>query len=165
MNEKMKTNNPEYSENKIKKGDTLQIYTDGASRGNPGPSAYAFIFVRKSDEKVIHKDAGYLGKMTNNKAEYKAVIKALEIAEAYYRSDIEVYSDSELVIKQINKEYRIKHPELQKLCDNVYSLRERYGNITFANVPRDNPFIKMADKMCNDILNKQTGKSTENTKQ
>jgi len=159
----MKTNNSEYSENEIKKGDTLQIYTDGASRGNPGPSAYAFIFVRKSDEKVIDKEAVYLGEMTNNKAEYNAIINALDKASGYYRSDIEVYSDSELVIKQINQEYRIKNTELKKLCDRVYSLKARYTSIKFAYVPRDNSFIKMADKMCNDILNKQTGKSKENT--
>ena len=58
-------------------GDILKIYTDGAARGNPGPAAYAFIFVDKDN--IIHKESGYLGNATNNTAEYKAIINALKI--------------------------------------------------------------------------------------
>ena len=158
----METNNQVYSENKIKKGGILQIYTDGASRGNPGPSAYAFVFVRKEDKQIIYKEADYLGETTNNKAEYHAIINALEKAVKYTRGDIEVYSDSELAIKQINREYRIKNDELQKLCDKVYSLKERYASVKFIHVPRENEFIRIADKMCNDTLDEKTGKSSKN---
>jgi len=158
----METNNLEYSENKIKKGDILQIYTDGASRGNPGPSAYAFVFVSKNDKKVIYKEADYLGETTNNKAEYHAIINALDKAAEYTRGDIEVYSDSQLAIKQINREYRIKNDELQKLCDKVYSLKERYASVKFIHVPRENEFIRIADKMCNEVLDERMGKSSKN---
>jgi ribonuclease HI len=83
--------------NTIKKEDILKIYTDGAARGNPGPGACAFIFVK--GEEVIYSDSKYLGTVTNNKAEYNAVIEALKKAVEYTRWNVWVYSDSTLIIK------------------------------------------------------------------
>ena len=136
--------------NPIKREDRLKIYTDGASRGNRGPSAYAFVFVK--DDNIFHQKSEFVGESTNNTAEYEAVIHALEEAEKYTRWRIEVYSDSELVIKQINKEYRIKKEHLSKLCDKVYSLRRKFEEVKFRAVRRNNKFVKEADKLCNKCL-------------
>jgi len=141
--------------NSINRDDVLKIYTDGASRGNRGPSAYAFVFV--VDDNIFHQKSDYIGESTNNTAEYEAIIHALEEAEKYTRWRIEVYSDSELVIKQINKEYRIKKRHLSKLCDKVYSLCQKFEDVKFKSVRRNNKFVKEADKLCNKCLNEIGG--------
>ena len=109
-----------YKINPIKQRDILEIYVDGASRGNIGPSSSAFIFVKDSD--IIYQKSDYIGEATNNIAEYQAIINALEEAEKFSRWHIKIYSDSELVIRQINKIYRIKAKHLSKLCAEVYVL-------------------------------------------
>jgi ribonuclease HI len=134
----------------IKREEILKIYTDGASRGNPGASAYAFVFVK--DDSIFHQKSEFIGESTNNTAEYEAVIHALEDAEKHTRWRVEVYSDSELVIKQINKEYRIKKEHLSKLCGKVYSLRQKFEDVKFKAVRRNNKFVKEADRLCNKCL-------------
>jgi ribonuclease HI len=87
--------------NPIRRGEILKIYTDGAARGNPGPAAYAFLFVHNNI--IIHKGFGYIGTATNNTAEYKAIINALKTAEKFHRGHLQVFSDSNLAVQQINK--------------------------------------------------------------
>ncbi|MDY6931101.1 MAG: ribonuclease HI family protein [Halobacteriota archaeon] len=143
------------SSSKEKRLERLKIYTDGASRGNPGPSAYAFVFVK--DDKILHEGSGFIGKGTNNTAEYKAIINALKAAEQYTKGEIEVYSDSELVIKQINREYRINKEHLLKLCEELRELCRRFESVKFNSVRRGNRFIKEADNLCNICLDKNRG--------
>ena len=76
----------------VKKGDKLKIYTDGASRGNPGPAASAFLFVH--NDEIIHDESDFNGTATNNAAEYQAIINALKIAERFSRGHIQVFFDS-----------------------------------------------------------------------
>jgi len=142
--------------NPIKKGEILKIYTDGASRGNRGPAAWAFIFVK--NEEIIHQKSEYIGIATNNEAEYMAIINALREAEKYSRWSIEIYSDSELAIRQINKDYRIKKEHLSRLCDEVYSLCRKYDNVKFWNVSREHKIIKKADELCNKCLDEYYGR-------
>ncbi len=151
----MKSNIKIYSENPIKRGEKLKIYIDGASKGNPGPSAYAYIFVKNN--KIIDEGGGYLGEMTNNRAEYYAIIYALEKAIYYTPWVIEVYSDNQLVIKQLNKEYRVKTKYLLELYDRVNSLSRRHENVKFLFVHRKNKFIKIVDEKCNRILTISAG--------
>jgi len=129
----------------------IEIYTDGASRGNPGKSAFAFIFVKNG--KVILLRAEYIGKTTNNVAEYKAIISAL--SEAVNRSIKKVLltSDSKLVISQIKGMYKIKALHLKKLNEKVKGLVPKFEIVGFKNIPRENRFISIADKLCNTILN------------
>lgn len=136
--------------NKIKKGETLEIYTDGASRGNPGPSACAFIFV-KNDE-IIHKYSEYLGNKTNNEAEYNAIIKALKKAVEFTRWDIKIYSDSQLVVNQINGEWRIKKEHLKELYQEVVKEKQNFKSVEFLYSKRENKFIKEVDTLCNQCL-------------
>ncbi|MEM0332983.1 MAG: ribonuclease HI family protein [Candidatus Aenigmatarchaeota archaeon] len=138
-------------ENVIKKDDILYIYTDGASRKNPGPSAIAYVFVKNNDE-IIFQNCEYIGEKTNNQAEYIAIIKALEKATEFTRWNVKVFSDSELVIRQINGKYRIKNPELKKLCLEVNKYRSLFSSLEFYHVKRENKYIQLADKLCNDCL-------------
>ena len=137
--------------NPVKKYDVLYIYTDGASRGNPGPAAIAYIFgvLREGKWIEIERYSDYIGIATNNKAEYKAIIKALSEAHRYTRWKIKLYSDSELVIRQIKGEYRIKKEHLSKLCEEVYEKIEFYEKVEFFHVPRENPYIQKCDRLCN----------------
>jgi ribonuclease HI len=143
--------------NPIKKDDVLKIYTDGASRKNPGPSAYAFIFVR--GEEIIYSTSKYLGTQTNNTAEYTAVIEALKKAVEYTRWKVEVYSDSELIINQINGEWRIKDDHLKDLHNQIITQITNFKEVKFFHVSRENKFIKEADKLCNECLDKTLGKN------
>ncbi len=146
--------------NPVKKGDVLYIYTDGASRGNPGHAAIAFIFGVKRDGEwqEIYRHKEYIGETTNNVAEYRAIIKALDTAKRYTRWKVIVHSDSELVIKQIKREYRIKAEHLAELCEKIYEKIKLFENVEFRHVPRENAHIKLCDKLCNDMLDEVEGK-------
>ena len=131
----------------------LKIYTDGAARGNPGPAAIAFIYVYKN--KILHESCDFIGKATNNTAEYKAIISALKTAQEYSKGEIEVYSDSNLAIQQINKNWRINFPHLEKLCKEVHKLIGKYEKVEFIHIKRDDQFISICDRMCNDRLDSE----------
>ena len=130
----------------------ISIYTDAASRNNPGKSAYAFIFVEK--DSVFFSFSKYIGKKTNNEAEYEAVINALKEAANKNFKKIKLYSDSELVVKQVNGEYKIKQEHLKKKAEEVKILEKYFEKISFENVSRENDFIQLCDRMCNEILDR-----------
>jgi ribonuclease HI len=136
----------------------FQCYTDGASRGNPGPSAFAFI-IRKGDE-IILEESDYLGMGTNNTAEYQAVLHGLRAAEAYREEDIQLISDSELVIRQIRGEYAVRKPHLASFCREVRDIAGRFRNLSFMTVPREHPCIIRADALCNLVLDKHDRKKS-----
>ena len=134
----------------VKKGEILKIYVDGAARGNPGPAASAFVFIY--DGKVIYENCVFNGTTTNNTAEYIAIINALKAAERFSRGHLQVFSDSNLAIQQINKKWKINYPHLSKLCNQVYKLSEKYEKVEFSHVGRSNKFIQKCDKLCNELL-------------
>ncbi|MFW9820681.1 MAG: ribonuclease HI family protein [Candidatus Thorarchaeota archaeon] len=141
------------SKNPLKKGDILKIYTDGAARGNPGPAAYAFLFVH--NDAIIHQEFGFIGNATNNTAEYKAIINALKVAEKFHRGHLQVFSDSNLVVQQINRKWKINYPHLSELSKQVYQLRQKYEKVEFFHVGRKNRYIKKCDGLCNSQLDKE----------
>ncbi len=132
----------------------LEVYTDGASRGNPGLAAYGFIFVRNND--IIFEESKTIGKTTNNTAEYYAIISALKMAQEFATESIIVYSDSELVIKQINNQYRITKPHLAQIRAELAIVEKNFTDIQFRNVPRENIFIRCCDELCNQVLDSET---------
>lgn len=136
--------------NPVKKGDILKIYTDGAARGNPGPAASAFLILHNG--KIIYDECVFIGTATNNTAEYRAIINALKTAKRFSQGHIQVYSDSNLAIQQINKKWKINYPHLSKLCEEVYKLREKYQKVEFIQAGRNNPYIQKCDRLCNDQL-------------
>jgi ribonuclease HI len=137
----------------VKKGEILKIYTDGAARGNPGPAAIAFIFLYES--KIIHKGVDYIGYTTNNEAEYQAIINALKASKRFSRGYIQIFSDSNLVIQQINKKWKINKPHLSKLCSEVYQLSQSYEKVEFFQVGRNNSYIQKCDSLCNKRLDEE----------
>ncbi len=142
--------------NPLDHGELMHIYTDGASRGNPGEGACAYVFTT-TDGTVFEKDGEYLGETTNNRAEYQAIKLALDDAVSVHRGPIVLHSDSQLVIKQINGEYRVKSDNLKSLYDEILSLTNRYDDLEFRYVPRDNTQIGKADDHCNELLDQATG--------
>jgi ribonuclease HI len=128
----------------------LNIHTDGASRGNPGAAAFAYVIERDGAELI--EEAGCLGRMTNNQAEYTALVKALEHAlELGAANRLLVHSDSELLVKQMRGEYRVKNEDLRDLYEAAQDLVRRFrGPVTFRHVRRgDN---SRADALCNEAL-------------
>ncbi len=129
---------------------SVTIYTDGASRGNPGPAAYAFLF--KNEEEILCKESGFLGNKTNNQAEYLAVCFALKKAVKEYEKII-VFSDSKLLVNQLNDNWKVRDNELKKLHDKIKEISED-NQIEFRHVGRENEFIEVADSLCNKTLDK-----------
>ncbi len=129
------------------------VYTDGGARGNPGHSAIGIVIVNE-DEEIIETYKEYIGKGTNNEAEYKALIKALQLAKKHSKK-IHCYSDSELLIKQILGEYKIRKQHLQKLFEQVEKEEENYQEVTYSNVRRENEFIQKADSLVNQALDEK----------
>jgi ribonuclease HI len=131
----------------------LKVYTDGASRGNPGPAACAFIVVQSS--KIIFSDVKYISRATNNIAEYNAIINALNYVKDAYSGEIEINSDSNLAIQQINGKWKINYPHLAKLQRKVLEISRQFEQVKFNHVPRENHFIKKCDELCNRKLDEQ----------
>src|SRR6266567_3470801 len=128
----------------------LTIHTDGASRGNPGAAAYAYVITRDGD--LLVEEADCLGQMTNNQAEYTALVRALEHALELGPDDrVVVHSDSELMVKQVNGEYRVKNEELRPLYEEAQRLRRRFRQpVTLRHVRREQN--QRADELCNEAL-------------
>ncbi len=119
-----------------KKLEEVLVYTDGGSRGNPGPGAAGFVISDKSGNKLAAKGL-FLGKVTNNVAEYTAVIEALKCSVNAGARIVTVYSDSELVVKQINGQYRVKSPQLKPFFSQVQELLSRFSSWKFVHVLRE----------------------------
>lgn len=133
---------------------SIAIYTDGAARGNPGPSASGYS-VYKGKE-LLSQECKYNGKRTNNYAEYTAIIMALSWCSdnliTAENLQIELYSDSELVIRQLKGKYKVKSKDMKKLNEEVLELAHEFDSVSFDNLPRSNPNISKVDKMLNRLL-------------
>ncbi|NVO67357.1 ribonuclease HI family protein [Methanofollis tationis] len=134
----------------------LEIYTDGASRGNPGHAAYAFLFVKGG--RAVLERSEYLGIATNNTAEYRAIIAALTEASRQTDGPVRVYSDSELVVRQITGAYRVNKEHLRELKDEVLRIAGQFTSVTFVSVRRTDPWIGRADELCNRELDARRGR-------
>jgi len=111
------------------------LYTDGASRGNPGPAAIGAV-IKDGQGRVLARISRRIGKTTNNQAEYRAIIAALEEALRLGAEKVEVRSDSELAVKQINGRYRVKNQALRPLLQRVRELQSLFPAFAIVAVPR-----------------------------
>jgi len=134
-----------------RQGDEGSCYTDGASRGNPGPSAAAYLLVDRQGA-IVEERGWFLGTGTNNEAEYQAVIAGLLAAERHQYAVLSVYSDSELIIRQMQGRYQVRSPRLRPLHAMTREIIARFGTVRFSSVPRENPMILRADQLCNRVL-------------
>jgi ribonuclease HI len=131
----------------------LRVYSDGASRGNPGLAAIAFK-IQDVDGRVLKRFSKCVGVRTNNQAEYEALLSALVAASQLTDLDIEVYADSELLIKQLNMEYKVKNPDLKILWLKVQGLKQSFRRITFNHLLRTDINIHEVDELANQTLDR-----------
>ncbi len=131
----------------------LRIYSDGASRGNPGPAAAA-VKIMDENGAVVKRFSKFLGKRTNNEVEYEALIIALELAHDFTDGYVQCFLDSELVVKQLNGEYRVRNPRLESLWLKVRELQQLFRSVSFSHVSRANKDIEEVDKLANRVLDR-----------
>ncbi|MDQ6985298.1 MAG: ribonuclease HI family protein [Candidatus Dojkabacteria bacterium] len=125
------------------------LFTDGGSRGNPGNAAIGgFIF--DENKKNLDFFGRYIGEATNNVAEYMAVLEGIKLAKKHKIKELGCHLDSELVVKQLNGEYKVKHPDMFNLYEQVLDEKKSFEKIEFIHVKRE--FNRYADKMVNVIL-------------
>lgn len=132
------------------------IYTDGGSRSNPGQAAAAFIIQNKESD-ILAQEGKYLGVATNNEAEYQAVYLALEKLKQDFTSklpaEVEVKSDSRLIVQQLCGQFKIKNSKLKILYEEIKKLEDMIGKIQYVYIPRSQNFL--ADNLVNIILDNQ----------
>jgi len=137
----------------------LKIYTDGGARNNPGPAGIGAV-VYDDKKNIIKEISEYIGETTNNQAEYKACLRAMEEAKKFIEKsvqggptsgwELDFYLDSELVVKQLNREYKVKNKELAPLFMKIYNLSQQFKKVTFTHVRRE--FNKEADRLVNEAI-------------
>ncbi len=128
---------------------TVRLYTDGGARGNPGPAAAAFV-LEDADGVVIDARGDAIGVQTNNVAEYTALVNGLRRATELGLTEIEVVSDSELMVKQMRGEYKIKNAALRELSIEATRLARAVGAVRYTAVRREHN--ELADRLVNDAL-------------
>ncbi len=124
----------------------IYIHSDGGARGNPGPAGIGYVIL-DADKQVLARGSEYIGEATNNVAEYTALKQALLAAARFGDGPVEVFSDSELMVKQIKGEYRVKHANLQPLYAEVCDLLRGFRSYKITHVRRE--LNKEADALVN----------------
>lgn len=125
----------------------VQVYTDGGSRGNPGPAAFAVVVTNGGN--IVKEYARYIGITTNNVAEYQGAIAALKEAKQLGADEVEVISDSELMVRQVNGQYACRAANLQPYLAEIKKLSGQFGKVMFSNVRRGHPMVARADALLN----------------
>jgi ribonuclease HI len=133
------------------KYDKLIINSDGGARGNPGPAGLGVI-IKTDTGKVVAKISEYLGVATNNQAEYQAILAGIAKAKELGAEAIDFYLDSELAVKQLNREYKVRNKELAPLYVKIYNLTLQFKKVTFFHVRRE--FNKEADVLANEAMDR-----------
>lgn len=131
--------------------DKLIIFCDGGARGNPGPAGIGAVIYDK-DKNILAEISEYIGEATNNQAEYRAVIAAIDKAREIRADELLFYLDSELVVRQLNGEYRVKNKELAPLFVKIYNASLDFKKVSYNHIPRE--MNKEADKLVNMALDK-----------
>ena len=135
------------------KYEKLIIYTDGGARGNPGPAGIG-VAIYDEQRRLLETHKEYIGEATNNQAEYRAVLLALRQANKLGAGSIKFFLDSELVVRQLRGEYKIKNEGLQPLAEEVLKQASGFDAIDYAHVPREQN--EVADKLVNEAIDERT---------
>jgi probable phosphoglycerate mutase len=131
-----------------------RLSTDGGARGNPGPAAYGYV-LEAEDGTVLDARGEAIGVATNNVAEYRALVAGLEKAVELALDELEVVSDSELLVRQMRGEYKVKNEALRELNDEAAALARRLGKVRYTAVRREQN--ELADRLVNEALDAQAG--------
>jgi ribonuclease HI len=134
-----------------RKHEEVWLYTDGASRDNPGPAAIG-ILVTNSEDGPLTEHAECIGLATNNEAEYRALIKGLAECARFTTARVRCVSDSELMVRQLTGEYRTKEARLRELQDEVRRAEAPFGKVTYSHRPRSDARIRRVDRLVNAAL-------------
>jgi ribonuclease HI len=129
----------------------ITLYSDGGSRGNPGPAAIGILLLDETCTEIAVQSET-IGSATNNIAEYTALIKGLELAQKHSAHEVSCFSDSELAIRQINGKYKVKNKKLLELFRKLKEKEKGFRKVTYRHVPRDNKYITKADELVNKAL-------------
>tara|TARA_B100001964_G_C13826451_1_gene419615 strand:+ start:197 stop:601 length:405 start_codon:yes stop_codon:yes gene_type:complete len=132
----------------------FKLFTDGGARGNPGPSGIGGILYK--NDKILDSFSEYIGEGTNNQAEYTAILRGVELALKHNIDILVCYLDSELVVKQLKREYKVKNKELGKIFIKIYNLTLKFKKITFSHIRREKN--KKADALVNKALDRELNK-------
>lgn len=127
------------------------LHTDGGARGNPGPAAIGFVLAQLGSVPISRGE--YIGTATNNQAEYRALIAGMNEAKKQGIQELQCFLDSELVVKQVRGEYRVKNEDLKGYVQEVRALFSSFEKVTFQHVPRSKNAA--ADKLVNEALDAQ----------
>lgn len=128
----------------------ITIFTDGGARGNPGPAGIGGVITR--GDQTLEEFSSYIGRATNNQAEYQALLAGLDRARKHTDEDVECVLDSELLVKQLTGAYKIKSPELKKLAHQVKHLEESFKSVSYRHTYREGN--QRADALVNEALDK-----------
>jgi ribonuclease HI len=129
----------------------VRVYVDGASRGNPGPAGAGVVILDRSDEAAVYEGGIFIGRATNNVAEYRGLLAGLQTAARLGAGEVEVVSDSELLVRQMTGEYRVRNADLQKLHARAQELAGGFGRCSFRHVRREQN--TRADGLANQAIN------------
>ena len=132
-----------------------RLFTDGGARGNPGPAAYGFV-LEAEDGTVLAAEGAAIGTATNNVAEYRALVAGLEKALELHVPEVEVVSDSELLVRQMTGEYRVKNEALRALSLEASRLARRLDRVSYTAVRREHN--ELADRLVNEALDAATAR-------
>ncbi len=133
--------------------DKIIIYTDGGARGNPGPAGIGAV-IYNEHKKIIAEISEYIGVATNNQAEYKALLAAFRKAADLGAKELDCYLDSELVVKQLKGEYRVKDKDLALLFLDIHNLSLSFKKISYTHIPREKN--EAADLLANEAMDRGT---------
>ncbi len=126
-------------------------YTDGGSRGNPGPSAIG-ILIYSPGGRLLRDHREFIGRATNNQAEYRAVLRALELARGFTRGEVSCHSDSRLLVNQLSGRFKIKNKGIKEIVEKVRETEKAFSRVAYTHVPRTDPRIRLADALVNRAL-------------
>ena len=142
----------EYVDKSTTHNNEIKLFTDGGSRGNPGPSASGYVLL-SMDDKILVEGGVYLGITTNNQAEYQALKFGLEEAQKLNPHTVHVYMDSLLVVNQLTGKFKIRNRDLWPIHDAIKQLAKTFKQVNYTHVPRE--YNKLADAMVNKTLDEQ----------
>lgn len=133
----------------------LLIYSDGGSRGNPGPAGIG-ILIYSPEGRLLKDHREFIGRATNNQAEYAAVLKALGLASGFTRGEVACHSDSQLLVNQLSGRFRVKNPGIREALQRVRQAERPFSRVSYSYLPRTNPRMRLADALVNRVLNERS---------
>ena len=132
----------------------VHVYTDGASRGNPGPAGIGVV-VCDADDRILRRHREFLGEATNNEAEYRAILRGLRLAAAHTQGDVELTCDSELAVRQLTGAYRVRGANLRELVNAVREAERSFTRVVYRHAPRMTGRLALADRLANEALDRR----------